>query len=185
MYTIFHILYLFFIAMLNSIDNVGIGIAFSISGKKVPIFKNLLISIMAFIVSFISSLLGGIISHFLNENTCTLISVFLLVFMGSRMIYEAYKKNDSDLEKYNIISNKEAIIVGTALAIDDVGSSVSSGLIGYGPFMVSLPYFIISFIIFFFANYGSRFIRKLNIGKKAAVISGFLMISIGILQLFY
>lgn len=184
MYTIPNIIYLFFIAMLNSIDNAGIGIAYSISGKKIPILKNLLISLMAFTVSFVSSLSGSIISHFLNENVCTFISVFLLVFMGSRMIYQSFRKNDKDLEKYSIISNKEAITVGIALAIDDVGSSVSSGLIGYSSFMVSMPYFIISFIIFSLTNYGSRFVRNLNIGKKATIISGFLMILMGILQIF-
>lgn len=184
MYTIFHLIYLFFIAMLNSIDNAGIGIAYSISGKKVPILKNILISFMAFAISFVSSLSGGIISNYLSEETCTLISVVLLVSMGLRMIYQSFRTKDKDLEKYSIISNKEAIAVGTILAIDDVGSSVSSGLIGYGPFMVSLPYFIISFIIFFLANYGSNFVRKLNIGGKATLISGFLMILMGILQLF-
>ena len=183
MYTIFHIIYLLLIAMLNSIDNVGIGIAYSISGKKIPILENILISLMAFAVSFVSSLSASIVSRFLEEKTCTFISVSLLVFMGSRMIYQSFRRNDIDLERYGTISYKEAITVGTVLAIDDVGSSVSSGLIGYGPFIVSIPYFIISFIIFFLANYGSKFVRKLNIGQKYTMISGLLMILMGILQL--
>lgn len=180
-----HIIYLFFIAVLNSIDNMGIGIAYSISGKKVPIFKNILISLMAFAVSFISSLSGGAISHFLNENTCTILSMSILILMGLRMIYHSFdKKDNNDLKKYNIITNTEAITVGILLALDDIGSSVSSGLLGYGPIMVSLPYFIISFIIFFLANYGTKFTAKLNIGRKATIISGIMMILMGILQLF-
>lgn len=184
MYTVLHILYLFFIAMLNSVDNAGIGIAYSVSGKKVPIFKNILISIMAFAVSFVSALSGDIISGFLSQQMCTVISMSLLIFMGSRMIYQAFRKKDEDLDKYNIISNKEAIAVGTVLALDDVGSSVSSGLIGYGAFMVSLPFFVISFIIFSLANYGGKFVRRLNIGKKATVVSGILMILMAVFQLF-
>jgi putative Mn2+ efflux pump MntP len=179
------IIYLFFIAILNSIDNMGVGVAYSIAGKKVPIFKNILISLMAFAVSFVSSLSGGIISHFLNERICTIISMLLLVSMGLRMIYQSFsEKDDNDLEKYNVISNKEAITVGIILALDDVGSSVSSGLIGYGPFMVSMPYFVISFIIFSLANYGAGFVSKLNIGKKATIVSGILMILMGALQFF-
>jgi putative Mn2+ efflux pump MntP len=185
MHEFYHIAYLFAIAFLNSIDNMGIGIAYSISGKKVPLFKNFLISTMAFVVSYVSTISGSIAARFLNERTCTILSVAILTFMGARMIYEAFsKKEEEDPKLYNIISNKEAITVGTLLALDDVGSSVSSGLVGYGPVIVSLPFFIISFIIFFLANYGTKFTSKLNIGRKATIVSGALMIVLGLLRLF-
>ena len=47
-----HLLYLFLIAILNTIDNLGVGIA----GIKVKFSKNLLIAFLAFAVSFIASL---------------------------------------------------------------------------------------------------------------------------------
>ena len=180
-----NLVYLFFIAIINSIDNAGIGVSYSIAGVKIPTSKNILISFIAFVVSFISAISGGILSHFLNEQTASIISMLLLVFMGARMIYQSlFNKKDDQLEIVRIIGYKESITVGTVLALDDVGSSVSSGLIGYGPFIVSLPYFIVSFIIFFLANYGTSFFLKLNIGKKATIIAGVLMILMGILRLF-
>jgi putative Mn2+ efflux pump MntP len=144
---LYDIIYLTAIAFLNSVYNLGIAVAYSLTGKKVPLVKNLLISLMAFLVSFVSSLSGDFISRFLNDKTCAILGFAILALMGSNMIYKAFRKKDDneDLEKYNIISNKEAITVGTLLALDDVGSSVSSGLIGYGAFMVSMPFFIISF----------------------------------------
>ncbi|NOW92746.1 hypothetical protein CCS79_06740 [Clostridium diolis] len=50
------LLYLFLIAILNSIDNLGVGIAYGIAGIKVKFSKNLLIAFLAFAVSFIASL---------------------------------------------------------------------------------------------------------------------------------
>ena len=38
------LLYLFLIALLNSIDNIGIGAAYSIAGVKVRLLKNILIA---------------------------------------------------------------------------------------------------------------------------------------------
>lgn len=179
-----HIIYLFFIAMLNSIDNLGIGAAYSIAGKKVSIRKNILIASMAFAVCFISSLSGGILSHYLNEQICSMLSMLLFVFMGLVMIYQGIAKKDNDnLEKYNIISNKETVTVGALLALDDIGSAVSLGLMGYGPFIASISYSAMSLIIFFLANYGTRFVAKLNIGRKAVIISGVLMVLMGLLQL--
>lgn len=180
-----HLAYLFFIALINSIDNMGIGIAFSIAGIRVSLLKNILISFLAFAISYISSLSGGFISHYLNECISSIIGVLILVFMGVRMIYLSYYgKKEDKIDEVELLEFKEAIFVGIVLALDDIGSSVSSGLIGYSPLMVSLPYFIISFFIFSFGNYGTKFIVKMKIGKKATVISGSMMIIIGLLQFF-
>jgi putative Mn2+ efflux pump MntP len=185
MHLIYDIIYLTIIAFLNSIDNLGIAIAYSIAGKKVPLIKNLLISLMAFLVSFASSLSGEYVSAFFNEETCAVLSCVILVLMGSHIIYRSFRKEEEndDFNKYNIISNKEAITVGVILALDDVGSSVSSGLVGHGAFMVSIPFFIISFIMFFLANFGTRFTSKLKIGRKANAAAGVLMIIMGLLRL--
>jgi putative Mn2+ efflux pump MntP len=179
------ILYLFFIAIINSIDNMGIGIAYSIAKVRVPIFRNLVISLMAFTVAFLSALSGDILSHVLTEELAKIISMFLLISIGIRIIYDALKKDtDESLEKVKIIGGKEAISVGTILALDDVGSSVSSGLAGYGPFAVAAPFFIVSFIIFLLANYGSSFMHRLSIGIKANIVAGIIMVTIGILRYF-
>jgi len=179
------LIYLFTIAILNSIDNIGIGVAYSVAGIRVKLPKNILIAFLAFIVSFLSSLLGQFISYFLNDTECSIISMFLLVLMGTRMIYTSFsKKKNNDSNNIKELEYKEALYVGIALALDDISSSVSSALIGYSPFMVSFPYFIISLIIFFSGNYSVKFITKLNLGNKPTIAAGALMIFIGISQFF-
>lgn len=179
------LIYLFVISFLNSIDNIGVGVAYSVAGIKVKLSKNILMAFLAFIVSFLASFSGQFISYFLSDNECSIISMLLLVLMGTRMIYTSFsKKKNSDLNKIKELNYKEALSVGTALALDDVGSSVSSGLIGFSPFMISFPYFIISLAIFFSGNYALNFITKLNLGNKPTIVAGLLMILIGISQFF-
>lgn len=179
------IIYLFIIAILNSIDNIGVGVAYSIAGIKVKLSKNLLIAFLAFIVSYISALFGQLISYFLSDTQSAFISMLLLVLMGIRIIYTSFsKKNHNDLNNVKDLSFKEALSVGIALAIDDVSSSVSSALIGYGAFMTSFPYFIISLVIFFSSNYTGRFFTKFNFGNKPTIVAGILMILIGIFEFF-
>lgn len=179
------LVYLFIIAILNSIDNIGVGVAYSIAGIKVKLSKNILIALIAFIVSFLAALFGQLISHYLNNTECTIISMLLLILMGTNMIYTSFsKKKNNDLNNINELDFKEALSVGIALALDDVSSSVSSSLIGYSAFMTSFPYFIISLVIFFCGNYALKFITKFNLGKKPTIIAGILMIFIGIFQLF-
>jgi putative Mn2+ efflux pump MntP len=179
------IIYLFIIAILNSIDNIGVGVAYSIAGIKVKFYKNLLIAFIAFIISYISALSGQLISYFLSDTQSAFISMLLLVLMGIRIIYTSFsKKSDGDLNSEKEISFKEALSVGIALAIDDVSSSISSALIGYGAFMTSFPYFIISLAIFFSGNYTAKFFKKFNLGNKLTIVAGILMILIGLIEFF-
>lgn len=179
------LIYLFIIALLNSIDNLGVGAAYSIAGIKVKLSKNLLIAFLAFAISYLACLCGQFISYYLNDNECSIISMFLLVVMGIKMIYSSFsnEKNDSH-NNIKELQYKESISIGIALALDDISSSVSSGLIGYSPFMVSLPYFIISLAIFSSGNLMLKYINKLNVGNKPTIIAGILMIVIGISQFF-
>lgn len=178
-------LYLFLIAILNSIDNFGVGAAYSVAGIKVKLFKNILIAFLAFIVSFIASLSGQLLSYFLSDSKCSIVSMLLLVIMGINMIYTSlFKKNDDDINKVKELGYKEAFSIGVALALDDISSSVSSALLGYTAFMISLPYFLISLVIFSSGNYALKYISKLNLGNKPTIVAGILMIIIGLSQFF-
>ena len=179
------LIYLFTIAFLNSIDNIGVGVVYSVAGIKVKLFKNLLLAALAFIVSFIASLSGQLVSHFLNESACSIISMLLLVLVGAKMIYSCVlKKRSIDLNKEKELKYKEAFSVGAALAFDDIGSSVSSALIGYSPFMISFPFFIISLAIFFTGNYALKYTTKYNLGDKPTIVAGVIMVLLGISQIF-
>lgn len=179
------LIYLFTIAFLNSVDNIGVGVVYSVAGIKVKLFKNILLALLAFAVSFISSLSGQLLSDFLSDEACSIISMLLLVLMGAKMIYSSVsKKRDIDLHKIKELEYKEAFSVGVALAFDDIGSSVSSALIGYSPFMISFPFFIISLAIFFFGNYALKYTTKFKLGNKPTIVAGGLMILLGISQVF-
>jgi putative Mn2+ efflux pump MntP len=179
-----HLLYLLFIALINSIDNIGIRIAYSIGGIKVQTMKNLLISLMAFAVSFISSLSGSIISSFLNDNAAAILSMLLLGFTGIKIILEPFlKRKDEEKLVSKNLSYKESISVGIALALDDIGGSVGVGLVGYSPFAVGSAFFIVSFLIFLSGNYMIKLLNRLKInGKITTVLAGLVMIAIGISQ---
>lgn len=179
------LVYLFTIAFLNSIDNIGVGVVYSVAGVKVKLFKNILLALLAFSVSFIASLSGHFVSHFLSEGACSIISMLLLVLMGSKMIYSCFSKRRSfEFKREKELEYKEAFSVGAALAFDDIGSSVSSALIGYSPFMISFPFFIISLAIFFFGNYALKYTTKYNLGDKPTIAAGILMILLGLSQIF-
>ena len=177
------ILYLLFIALINSFDNIGIRVAYSIGGVKVQFFKNILISLMAFAVSFTASLSGHIISDFLSEEISSILSMLLLLFTGLKIAAEPFMKKEKEFVNIKFLSYKESVSIGIALALDDIGGSIGVGLVGYSPLAVGLAFFTVSFLIFLTGNYMIKILEKLKVNHKiATVMAGLVMIVIGISQ---
>lgn len=177
------IIYLLFIALINSFDNIWIRIAYSIGGIKVHFLKNILISLMAFSVALAASFSGNIISSFLNEKISSILSMLLLSFTGIKIIIEPFRRESKEAVQIKNLSYKDSISTGVALALDDIGGAVGVGLAGYSAFAVASAFFTVSFIIFFTGNYMIKLFEKLKISHKATtVFAGLLMIAIGITQ---
>lgn len=99
-------------------------------------------------------------------------------------IYEILKKPETaDMDKSNDIDFKEATILGIALSLNNIGGGLSAGMIGLNTFFVGFFSAIISFLALWAGNYITELFNKLNIGNKAAVLAGLLLIFIGIKQM--
>lgn len=176
-------IFLMFVAVINSFDNMGVRVAYSIGGIRINLFKNILISFMAFAVAFMGSFSASILSRLISEHLASIISMSLFIIMGINLLYNGYrKKREQDEEVYEF-SYKEAISIGTALAVDDIGGAVGVGLVGHNPVTVGTAFFIVSFIIFLAGNYGIKLFSKLKIAGYGYYIAGSLMMLLGILQL--
>ncbi len=198
-------LYAFFIALTNNVDNLGARIAYSIQGTKISTPINLWISVITFVISFFSAYSGTMISGSLGKRFSSILAMVFLVALGLWMILEQYLKSrrskntsaedsasirdillnpeNADMDKSKHIDFKEATILGVALSINNVGGSLSAGMIGLNSFMVGFLSAVLSFVALWAGNYVAEFFIKRNISNKAAVVGGILLIVIGLEQL--
>lgn len=93
------------------------------------------------------------------------------------------KPENADLDNSKDIDFKEATLLGIALSINNIGGGISAGMIGLNPLFMGFMSALISFCVLWSGNYVTRFINRLNIGNKASIIAGALMVLIGIKQL--
>jgi len=201
-----HLIYTIFIALANNLDNIAVRIAYGIRGIKISTWKNLWISVITFLISSFAAFSGSFISKVLNKNVSSVISMILLVSIGLWIMLEPIIKkegkkadipiSESDNKIYNILKNpekadcdnskdidfKEATFLGVALSINNIGGGLSAGMIGLNPFLVGLFSAIISFLALWAGNYIAELFNKHNLGKKATIIAGVLLIIIGISQ---
>jgi putative sporulation protein YtaF len=202
-----NVLYIFFIALTNNFDNIGVRIAYSIRGIRISTLINLWISVITFIISFFAAFSGTIISGFISKELSSLIAMLLLTAIGLWMILEPYLKKNGDCTEESIqrkknsachvllnpqnadmdnskhIDFREATLLGIALSINNVGGGVSAGMIGLNSFWVGFFSAVLSFIALWAGNYIAEFFIKWNISKKATVVAGLLLIAVGVEQI--
>ena len=202
-----HFLYIFFIALTNNFDNIGVRIAYSIRGIRISTLINLWISVITFVISFAAAFSGTIISGFISKELSSVIAMLLLTAIGLWMIVEPFFKKDDDFTDKSVkqekksaghvllnpqnadmddskhIDFREATVLGIALSINNVGGGVSAGMIGLNSFWVGFLSAVLSFIALWAGNYVAVFFIKWNISKKATVVAGLLLIAVGIEQI--
>lgn len=202
-----HLVYICFIALVNNIDNIGVRIAYSIRGIKISTWKNIWISIITFFISSLAAFLGGTLSSVMSKGLSSILSMILLTTIGLWIILEPYikdrneskpkddntkqnsiynilkKPENADMDNSNDIDFKEATFLGIALSINNIGGGLSAGMIGLNYFFVGFFSAVISFAALWAGNYVTDFFIKRNIGNKATIVAGIVLILIGVKQI--
>lgn len=199
-------LYTFLIALVNNLDNIGVRIAYSIRGIRIPFLKNLWISLITFIISGAAAYFGELTTVYLNKTVASIISMVLLCVIGFWIILEPYVKRtkdnikiesekdfslkgvmhnpeNADRDNSSDIDLKEATVLGIALSINNVGGGISAGMIGLSWYFVGIFSAIISFVALWLGNYLTVFFKKWNLEQKASTVAGIILILLGISQI--
>ncbi len=198
------LLWTFLIALTNNFDNIGARIAYSMSGIRLNIFINLWITVITFVISFLATVSGTMITGSLGRQFAAVIAMVLLVAIGASMTLEPYWKKKcrnnpsgnkshifgilwrpehADLDNSKHIDFKEATLLGVALSMNNIGGGLSAGMIGLNAFLLASLAAVLNFVVLWAGNYLAEFFIKQNLTDRAAVVGGIVLIGIGIEQL--
>lgn len=185
------------LAISSSIDSLGIGITYGIKNTKISFIGKLILFIISIATTYFSIFFGNFIQMIFPAILTKLIGSFILILMGIYICFESFKKQDnysnifnnpisSDLDNSKIIDSKESIFLAVALSLDSFCIGICGSIID-----INLTFFplLVSIFQLFFLSIGTFFGIHINKFYKLpqnvwSIISGFLLISIGILKLF-
>lgn len=175
------------LALSASIDALSLGVTYGIKNTKMSKTGNTIIFITLLCLTSISILIGYFFSILFSPAFSTLLGSLLLILLGIYNIYKA-KNNVSinfDADNSNYIDEKEAFLLGLAVAVDASCVSLGSGMIGLGGFI--LPLFMAIFHTFF-VNCGNlvatTIVKRFKISNKfLSILAGAILIFIGILRI--
>ena len=175
------------LALSASIDALSLGITYGIKKTKMSKMGNIIIFVTLLLLTGFSVLIGHYISILFSPTFSAFLGSSLLILLG---IYNIYKANNNvytnfDTDNSNCIDEKEAFILGLAVAVDASCVSLGSGMIGLGSLI--LPIFMAIFHTFF-VNCGNfvatSIVKKLKISNKfLSIFAGIILIFIGFLRI--
>lgn len=182
------ILSAFIFSLSSNIDNLVIGISYGIKDERISMFSNIIIAIITTLGTYISMEFGKFICRFISNDISNLFGSITLLLMGvyfiTQSIIEKEKDKKTENKKVTKLNTKDTIFLALALASNNLGVGVAASITGLGIKWVLIFTFITSILtISIGQSLGDHIIGKF-IGKYDSLISGILLLILGIVEIF-
>lgn len=189
----------------SNLDNLVIGIAYGIKKIKIGLSANFIIAIITTAGTFLSMLIGKLISRFLSQSVANILGALIIIALGLMFVIQSIIKlinnnkakelalkdisdmveyaEISDLDKSGDINIKEAVLIAFGLTFNNIGTGVAASITGVNIYFTSIATFMLSIITIIIGEViGHNILGKL-LGKFAPLISGILLIILGIIEI--
>jgi putative sporulation protein YtaF len=193
-------------AVALSLDGFGVGVAYGMRKIKIPILSLVVISLTSSIAIGISMLFGHLVAKYISIKAAEIVGALILISVGAWIVIQIRSKKDTvskellnlrikplglvihilreptiaDFDKSGIISIKEALILGFALAMDSLGAGFGAAMAGFKP-LLTIP--VVGMAKFFLVNLGVYTGRNCVsnwLGERTAGLPGWVLILLGL-----
>jgi putative sporulation protein YtaF len=198
-----HIVEIILIGLASNLDNAGVGIAYSVRGIRISRNANFMIAVISCLMTLVSGIAGTWLSMFISTFVSHLIGAIVIVSVGIYVLYQPFLKRkieqkatngnllqrilrqpeEADLDHSKTISFQESLILGIALGINALAGGFDAGITHLPVAVTSLAVGFFSFIILGLTDYFGRKFIAVKYDQLATILSGILLILIGLHQI--
>ncbi len=192
-----------------NLDNLGIGVAYGVQSTRIPFLSNLAIAIIGAVTTYVAVYLGGWIGGQISQELASIGGGILLILIGAWTIWEDVKKNffvtatatvsaeqeedhflqqildnpeKADFDKNQVITIKEAIVLGSALSLNCLGTGFGGGITGVSPLWLGVLVGIVSFATIGIGVHMGLKLTRPWMSKYANIIAGLILVGIGVYE---
>lgn len=197
-----HLISSLLFALSANIDSFIVGMSYGIKKSDISLLKSTIISLVTLIGTIAAILMGTQISQFLPASSTLGIGCALLIGLGLYYILKALfgfirnkirkrevKANEQaaplkqEAEDTALLTLREGLFLGLALSINNFGMGIGASITG----LKLVPTAVISLIVSVIFLYAGNFIGKTKMPRisdqMADVISGLILVGLGIYEL--
>ena len=170
------------LAVSVSLDVLGIGVAYAVSGIRIPWNTRIVISVINMLLTLGFILMGQKLGMLIPEYWVRAVGGGILVFLGSRTLWNALGENataDYDRDDSHTLEPLEGIVLGLTLALD--GACAGLGICDMGAAACLFPVLTGSASLVFLSA-GAKIscnLRRLN------GVAGAVLVTLGVIRFFY
>ncbi|MBU5267063.1 sporulation membrane protein YtaF [Virgibacillus proomii] len=191
-----------------SLDSFGVGIIYGMRNIRVPLNALVIIMLCSGVIVLASMTIGNLLLTMLTPDTASLLGGSILIILGSFALYNSLfpraassdkKKNNkqniltavlntpdkADLDCSGTISSGEAILLGSALALDAFGAGIGASMLGYGPIVTAVLTACMSGIFLFCGLTIGRLLTKSKQMQRMKFLPPVLLILLGVVSLLH
>jgi putative sporulation protein YtaF len=200
---------LFVLALASSLDSLGVGVAYGLSGTRVRFTAHISIGIVMLAITWGSVALGNRISHYLPDQVTHIGSALIFAGIGLWTLLPMLRRKSqssnetatldpnrrlsptavlealtrADIDHSRDIDWREGVLLGVALSLNNIGGGISAGLIHIGAAEMALLSVFFNVVCLTGGHLLGVQLRASRISDYAQAVSGVLLIAVGLWQL--
>ncbi|WP_341301708.1 manganese efflux pump [Lysinibacillus sp. FSL H8-0500] len=180
------------IGIAANLDNLGISLAYGIKQVKIPVLSNAVIAVISMIITYVAVTAGSTVVAYISPHTANVLGSLLLCLIGIWTLMSHRFSNQRiagnpelfDEDKNLVISIREAMALGFVLSANCLAAGIAIGANGISALWTVISIGVFSFITVGVGSHFGSLLAKTLLGKYSTVISGWLLIIIGIFEVF-
>jgi putative sporulation protein YtaF len=196
------------IGIAANLDNLGVGVAYGVQSTKIPLKSNIIIAVIGAMITYFSVTIGSMIGIYIHPGLANIGGGIILFSIGVWTIWTDCQRispkkktiqnpeegnylqqlldnpERADTDNNKVISSKESILLGLALSLNCFGVGISGGITGVSPFWTSIIVGITSLCIMMIGIHLGIKLSYTWINRFASSAAGFLLLGMGLYEIF-
>ncbi len=197
------------LAISTSLDSLGVGVIYGLGGIRIRVASHLCICAVMMAITWGAVAAGNEVSTYLPEAVARGIGAISFSVTGIWILLPLMHKKPgiaapgrdvpidravspvdllkdpetADVDGSRTIELKEALLLGIALSVNNIFGGMSAGVLHINPFEMAALSVIFNVICLLSGQGVGAHFYATNLGRHAQVVSGIMMISLGLWQL--
>ncbi len=190
-----------------NLDNIVIGTAYGIKKIRIGLYSNLIIALVTSVGTYLSMTVGTYIAKLLPDSCANTLGAAAVGLLGLYFIIQSVIKlfkttkskelalknvsdmmeyaEDSDSNRNGKIDLKEAFLVALGLMLNNLGTGITASITKVNVLLTVIATFFLSILTLLLGEaIGNHALGKL-FGKYAPLISGILLVVLGIFEYYH
>lgn len=199
------------LGMAVSFDGFGVGFAYGLRRVHIPPVSLLIICVSSAVSVFVSMYAASLVKTLFSPQVGSILGGIMLMGVGFIIIRQSLREGSAgevrlknpgegrgisylsgmlrepsraDFDRSGVITGREAMVLGVALAMDAFGAGFGAAMMGFAPLTTSLAVGAAKLaLVNVGLILGKRYANNVS-GERAAVFAGLVLMILGIVHLF-